>query len=116
MKNICSTHDKHMGTDTVTITDTVVNTENITETETKRSAEELKKTSYAEFVTMTNDEYSSLIEKFSRSKVDRMIEVLNNYKGANGKKYMSDYRAILSWVADSVKNDPSFVEQICITI
>jgi hypothetical protein len=27
-----------------------------------------------------------------------MINALDNYKGAHGKKYASDYRAILSWV------------------
>ena len=27
-----------------------------------------------------------------------MIEILDNYKGQNGKKYKSDYRAILNWV------------------
>ena len=28
----------------------------------------------------------------------RMIEILDNYKGSSGKKYSSDYRAILNWV------------------
>ena len=28
----------------------------------------------------------------------RMIELLDHYKGSSGKKYQSDYRAILSWV------------------
>ena len=30
----------------------------------------------------------------------RMIEILDNYKGAKGKRYKSDYRAILTWVVD----------------
>jgi hypothetical protein len=32
-----------------------------------------------------------------------MIKVLDNYKGASGKTYESDYRAILNWVIDRVK-------------
>lgn len=31
------------------------------------------------------------------------VEVLDNYKGSTGKKYKSDYRAILSWVVDKYK-------------
>ena len=31
-----------------------------------------------------------------------MITTLDNYKGSNNKKYASDYRAILSWVADKI--------------
>lgn len=57
------------------------------------------KHSFAEFVTMTNDEYSSLIEKLgSEEAAQQCIEMLDNYKGANGRKYKNDYRAILSWV------------------
>lgn len=29
---------------------------------------------------------------------ERLIEILDNYKGATGKTYKSDYRAILNWV------------------
>ena len=47
---------------------------------------------------MTNDEYSSLVAKLGESGAKRCVEILDNYKGANGKKYDSDYRAILNWV------------------
>jgi phage replisome organizer, putative, N-terminal region len=60
-----------------------------------------KKIQYAEFVAMTNDEYQSLIanERLgSENAVKRCIEILDNYKGSSGKKYASDYRAILNWV------------------
>ena len=57
---------------------------------------------YAEFVKMTEEEYNKLVAKYGEKKVKRMIEVLDNYKGATGKKYKSDYRAILNWVADKV--------------
>lgn len=64
------------------------------------------KQSYAEFVTMTPDEYNKLIAKYGKQRADRMIEVLDNYKGAVGRKYKSDYRAILMWVADKVMAEP----------
>ena len=31
--------------------------------------------------------------------------MIYNYKGSSGKKYKSDYRAILTWVIDKVKQD-----------
>ena len=63
------------------------------------------KNSYAEFVTLTETEYNKLIERYGEEKTKRMIEVLDNYKGANGKKYKSDYRAILNWVVERVERE-----------
>jgi hypothetical protein len=54
---------------------------------------------------MTNDEHSSLVAKIGEQATARCIEILDNYKGANGKRYNSDYRAILNWVIERVKND-----------
>ena len=56
----------------------------------------------AEFVTMTNDEYEKLIATYGKEFTDKCIEVLDNYKGSSGKKYKSDYRAVLSWVVGKV--------------
>lgn len=53
---------------------------------------------FADFVSMTNEEYSSLVTKLGEHGAKRCIEILDNYKGANGKRYKSDYRAILNWV------------------
>jgi hypothetical protein len=60
---------------------------------------------YAEFVKMKESEYNKLVEEHGEPLTKKMIEVLDNYKGANGKKYKSDYRAILNWVADKVKGE-----------
>lgn len=57
---------------------------------------------FGEFVTLTDAEYEKLVEKFGREAADRMIETLDNAKGAKGYKYKSDYRAILTWVVDRV--------------
>ncbi|MGF6951895.1 hypothetical protein QF028_004400 [Neobacillus sp. B4I6] len=62
-------------------------------------------TQYAEFVKMKESEYNKLVEVHGEPLTKKMIEVLDNYKGANGKKYKSDYRAILNWVVDKVKGE-----------
>jgi hypothetical protein len=64
------------------------------------------KIKYAEFVTMTEAEYSKLVDQYGEANVARMISKLDNYKGAKGKTYKSDYRAMLSWVADEVMKSP----------
>jgi hypothetical protein len=78
----------------------------------KKSASHSKKTpsktQYAEAVSMTNDEHKSLMEKLCNEKaVSWCIDKLNNYKLSSGKKYKSDYRAILNWVIDEYqKKEP----------
>lgn len=59
----------------------------------------------AENVSMTDDEYQKLIDKFGEADTKRLIEILDNYKGQSGKKYKSDYRAILNWVVDRLKEE-----------
>ena len=56
----------------------------------------------AEFVSMTNAEHNRLVSTYGAADTARMVEKLDNYKGGTGKRYKSDYRAILSWVADEV--------------
>lgn len=62
------------------------------------------KNTYAEFVTMTNAEYEKLVSTYGEEFTKQCIAVLDNYKGQNNKKYACDYRAILNWVVDKVKN------------
>ena len=66
-----------------------------------------KKQKYASYVTMTNDEHEKLIATYGEIPTKRMIEILDNYKGSNGKTYKSDYRAILNWVVDRYKEETS---------
>lgn len=70
-------------------------------------SKKLTKIKYAEFVSLTNDEYSTLIEKIGEPGTIRCIEILDNYKGANGKNYKSDYRAILNWVIKRYEEETS---------
>ena len=54
---------------------------------------------FAEYVRMSQDEYGKLVTRLgSKQAVDKCIEILDNYKGQSGRKYNSDYRAILNWV------------------
>lgn len=113
INNICNSYEKHM--ETKTITKTINETENkkidnrgMGEEEKKEEnikKEQEEKIHFAEFVTMTNVEYNKLVNTYSKEFADQCITVLDNYKGSNGKKYKSDYRAILNWVVDRVNQD-----------
>jgi len=63
------------------------------------------KQQYGEFTFLTTIEYSNLCEKHTENNTKKMIEILDNYKGSSGKKYKSDYRAILSWVVDRLNGE-----------
>ena len=56
------------------------------------------KIKYAEFVSMTEKEYQTLVDAHGEPATKRMVEIINNYKGSTGKTYKSDYLAILNWV------------------
>ena len=60
----------------------------------------INKIKYADFVLMTEAEYQKLISEHGEAKTKELITILNNYKGAKGKTYKSDYLAILNWVID----------------
>lgn len=69
----------------------------------KKPKDEPEKKSYAEFVKMTEANYARLIELYGQKFADTCITELDLYKGSKGKTYKDDYRAILSWVVDRVK-------------
>ncbi|MCC3381939.1 DUF4373 domain-containing protein [Paenibacillus farraposensis] len=71
----------------------------------KESKKDIKKNQYAEFVNLSQEEYDKLISFYGEDKTKQMIEILDNYKGANNKKYASDYRAILNWVVKRVEEE-----------
>lgn len=66
----------------------------------KKKADE-PKIQFAEFVLMTQTEYDKLVIEHGKAAVDWMVRKLDNSKGSSGRKYKSDYRAILNWVADA---------------
>ena len=65
---------------------------------------------YAEFVSMTLEEYQKLIDKYGEANTKRFIEKLNVAKGSKGYKYKSDYLAILNWVVEAVLGNDKKVE------
>ena len=76
---------------------------NVNDNVNKKEQEE--KTHFAEFVSMTNAEYEKLVSTYGKEFADQCITILDNYKGSSGKKYKSDYRAILNWVIDKAKEN-----------
>ncbi len=70
-----------------------------------KEKESIEKKSFAEFVSMTNDEYAKLVATYGEEAVKQMIQILDNYKGSNGKKYKSDYRTILNWVVQRYQEE-----------
>ena len=68
------------------------------------------KKSYAEFVSMTEDEYNQLLDKFGEVGTKDRIEALSLWKGSKGKSTASDYHTILNWDRmdkDKNKSKPS---------
>lgn len=72
--------------------------------ESKNKRKEEKHT-FAEFVQMSEPEHQRLVERYGPDITARAIELLDYYKGASGKKYASDYRAILSWAGERAKKE-----------
>jgi hypothetical protein len=72
------------------------------ESTTKTTSKKEIKTKHKDFVYLTDEELKLLQDKFGNDTTNKAIEKLDNYKGATGKRYKSDYRAILSWVIDSL--------------
>jgi len=65
------------------------------------------KRAYAEFVTMTEEQYQKLIDAYGEKRTLACITKLDLYKGMHGKKYSSDYHAILKWViGEVIKEEP----------
>lgn len=75
-----------------------------TDNKSKKDKEQ-KKIKFAEFVSMTNDEYQKLLVAYGEEATKRMIEILDNYKGSTGRKYKSDYRTILNWVVQRYEEE-----------
>ncbi len=75
--------------------------------EEKRKEKKLSedKNQYADTVFLTEEEYQKLIQGYGEDGTKRLIEILDNYKGSSGKKYASDYKAILNWVVGRYKEE-----------
>jgi hypothetical protein len=106
MKIICESQENHT-INTNTNKDISLDKELKTVSGTKKTV----KHKYAEFVQMTEEEHNKLLDELGDYGAQSCINILNNYKGANGKKYKSDYLAIRNWVIDRYnQNKPQGME------
>ena len=71
----------------------------------KGKGEDQRKVQWAENVSMTNEEHDKLVSAHGEADTARLIEILDNYKGSTGKRYKSDYRAILSWCVERLEEE-----------
>ena len=86
------------------VTPTSTESSNATvESKPKKPKPEAKK--FGDFVSMTDAEFKMLTDRFGEGPAREMIEALDNYKGSSGRRYKSDYRAILSWVVQRYEED-----------
>lgn len=81
---------------------------NIKEKDTKKKkGEGVEKIQFAEFVHLKQNEYDELVNRFGENGARDIITILDNYKGSSGKKYVSDYRAMSSWVIKRYEEEQS---------
>jgi hypothetical protein len=71
----------------------------------RKGKETERKGKYGDFVTLQKSEYEKLVAEYGEQGALEIIKILDNYKGSSGKKYKSDYRAILTWVVKRFKED-----------
>lgn len=80
-----------------------VNNNNNNNKYTQKADEAEEKIKYATKVELTENEYQRLINEHGEEKTNQLIKQLDLYKKATGKRYESDYAAILYWVIERVK-------------
>lgn len=70
-----------------------------------------KKVKFKDKVFLTKRQYSELIKKFGKEKIDNLITRMDLYKKSTGKIYEDDYATILLWINTSInKNKEEFTE------
>lgn len=66
----------------------------------------LGKDKFLERVMLTKEEYETLLKKYeSKERLDKGLEILNNYIQAKEPKYKSHYHVMIGWVHERVMND-----------
>ena len=73
-------------------------TKKVAQSEVNATPSKAVKTRYRDNVTLLLAEKNKLVKAHGQVAVDWMLDTLDNYKLAHGKKYKSDYGAINSWV------------------
>jgi hypothetical protein len=78
--------------------------ENENENDNGKSKSIQLKTFVRENVSLSDVELEKLLSEHGKEKTDWFLDKLNNYKIASGRKYKSDYHAILNWVVWEYQN------------
>lgn len=91
--------------DTVTKCNTEIEIEKEIDKEIEKDKRE-KKMKYSESVYLSETEYIKLIDKYeTEQRLNKGIEILNNYLMTNGKKYKSHYHVLIGWVYERMVKD-----------
>jgi hypothetical protein len=64
----------------------------------------INKNKYADYVSMTQEEYEKLVNQFGETGANERIVNLDLYKGSKGVDYKNDYLTILSWERKNSKD------------
>ena len=73
--------------------------------EEKRREETEKKVQHQDSVFLYKKEYEKLVVEHGAKITNEAIKILDLYKMSSGKKYKSDYHALLKWGIDRAKQD-----------
>ena len=65
--------------------------------EENKKKEKNNKKKFLDFVLLTEEEHTKLVNQFWMNTTNQLIDKLNNYLGSTGKRYKSHYFTILSW-------------------
>lgn len=81
-------------------------TEQVAEVVTAKPSVKVKKKVFGQLqnVAFSDDEEMKLRERLG-VRFDRGVEILSNYKASSGKRYKSDYAAMLNWVIGRVEEE-----------
>lgn len=71
----------------------------------EKKVKEIEKVFYKPNVSLSDQEYKTLVEKHGQQKTDWMIDKLSSYKLSQQKEYKSDYGAINTWVVTAAEKD-----------
>ena len=62
------------------------------------------KVHYGEYVLLTADEHDKLLARYGAEDTAALIDILDDYIGATGRRYKSHYSAIRKWCVDKLSD------------
>lgn len=77
--------------------------------------EEIEKNIYMDFVKLSTEEHSKLLEQFGEAGLKERLAALNDYVGSRGVKYKSHYHTLLAWERKNGPRQPTGEHKQCLT-